>query len=566
MDTYVGSSDSRVVTAPLADFYYLDNFLKLIHSVYQRYDDLLSAEELGFYFGILNLGRPAQALYVRLLTRRSNFFRKSKIRYSEIIELGQAFAELESNGFIADDAIPPQELLFSLFTKVEWAKVFDEPQQKQWKKERIYDYFCALGSTQSVCEDVLRRLNDPIVELKKFNPFSTFKLLYFGNGNQDLTEFILRDLGIYQFEPYRLDKSTRLFNRRDQIEAMLHYYEFADSLQDLKEYTADDLVAFYRQLPPLKPLFKESDLAEHALNRRVQRLKTKLARQLERLGRLDDAFMIYSECSVPPSRERRARILCKQNQLQGALRICQDILLDGSASEQVFAQQFSKKLDKLLGNKVPERSGPQIKSDNLVLESNLNQSVEQCVAEHLSKDGVCFFTENNLFCGVFGLVFWPIIFAEINGAFTHPFQMAPHDLYLSDFIVPRQSMLDSCWQRLAEATARPKILMDFFESKVSIANPFVRWDQLTLELLELALIRIPLSHWRLICERLLSDLKENRSGLPDLIHFPEDGSYQLIEVKGPGDRLQANQIRWLEYLAKNNISCNVTYVQWAVND
>lgn len=82
------------------------------------------------------------------------------------------------------------------------------------------------------------------------------------------------------------------------------------------------------------------------------------------------------------------------------------------------------------------------------------------------------------------------------------------------------------------------------------------------ELLKLAITRISLHHWQIIFERLLRDLKENRNGLPDLIYFPDEGGYELVEVKGPGDRLQKNQLRWLHYFAEHHIPCQVAYVQW----
>ena len=64
-------------------------------------------------------------------------------------------------------------------------------------------------------------------------------------------------------------------------------------------------------------------------------------------------------------------------------------------------------------------------------------------------------------------------------------------------------------------------------------------------------------------ERLLSDLRYHRTGLPDLIHFPHDGGYRLIEVKGPGDRLQKNQQRWMAFFARQDIPHRVAQVSWA---
>jgi hypothetical protein len=51
--------------------------------------------------------------------------------------------------------------------------------------------------------------------------------------------------------------------------------------------------------------------------------------------------------------------------------------------------------------------------------------------------------------------------------------------------------------------------------------------------------------------------------MPDLIHFPDAGGYQWVEVKGPGDRLQQNQQRWLAFFAEHTIPHQVIYVQWS---
>ncbi|MBN7134698.1 hypothetical protein ACP89_21425, partial [Pseudomonas oleovorans] len=65
--------------------------------------------------------------------------------------------------------------------------------------------------------------------------------------------------------------------------------------------------------------------------------------------------------------------------------------------------------------------------------------------------------------------------------------------------------------------------------------------------------------------RLLRDLKANRAGMPDLIQFyPQEQRYRMIEVKGPGDRLQDNQKRWLAFAAERGIPVEVCYVSWDV--
>jgi len=81
-------------------------------------------------------------------------------------------------------------------------------------------------------------------------------------------------------------------------------------------------------------------------------------------------------------------------------------------------------------------------------------------------------------------------------------------------------------------------------------------------LLQLALERIEYRHWRVIFDRILLDLRNNRAGFPDLIYFPATGGYCLVEVKGPGDSLQKNQQRWMQYFSGHGIPHQLAKVAW----
>ncbi len=106
-----------------------------------------------------------------------------------------------------------------------------------------------------------------------------------------------------------------------------------------------------------------------------------------------------------------------------------------------------------------------------------------------------------------------------------------------------------------------------YRAKAGINNPFVRWGKLKPQILKLALACIPPAQLKLICEQLLEDLERHSSGLPDLIQFhPDEGRYQLIEVKAPGDRLQDNQLQWMEFFAAGGIPAVVCKVRWSDSD
>ena len=62
---------------------------------------------------------------------------------------------------------------------------------------------------------------------------------------------------------------------------------------------------------------------------------------------------------------------------------------------------------------------------------------------------------------------------------------------------------------------------------------------------------------------MLEDLRGHRSGLPDLVQFtPEEERYTLIEVKGPGDRLQDNQQRWFQFFLEHKVPAALCKLNW----
>jgi hypothetical protein len=188
------------------------------------------------------------------------------------------------------------------------------------------------------------------------------------------------------------------------------------------------------------------------------------------------------------------------------------------------------------------------------------QRVEIVVSEHLSTpEAPVVYVENTLLNSLFGLLCWDAIFTPLPGAFFHPFHAAPADLLEPQFQQRRAAQFARCLERLENDSYRDAIL-NTFETKSGLQSAFVFWGALTRSLLERALDCIPARHLRLIFARLLADIRNNRSGLPDLIQLGH--GYRLIEVKGPGDRLQDNQLRWLSFCQANDIPVCVCKVVW----
>ncbi|HDR9112440.1 TPA: VRR-NUC domain-containing protein, partial [Burkholderia territorii] len=191
-------------------------------------------------------------------------------------------------------------------------------------------------------------------------------------------------------------------------------------------------------------------------------------------------------------------------------------------------------------------------------------SVEYAVRDHLARpDAPVHYVENTLINSLFGLLCWEAVFAAVPGAFFHPFQRGPADLHAPDFALRRTDAFATCFAQLDSGVYRDTIRRHYV-AKMGLQSPFVFWGVLSDALLDEALACLPPAHLRLWFTRLLADIRGNRSGLPDLVRFwPGERRYELIEVKGPGDRLQDNQTRWLAYCIAHGMPVRVVDVEWA---
>jgi hypothetical protein len=175
------------------------------------------------------------------------------------------------------------------------------------------------------------------------------------------------------------------------------------------------------------------------------------------------------------------------------------------------------------------------------------------------------YVENGLINSLFGLLCWPAIFAPVPGAFFHDFHRGPADLASGNFYRRRQRAFDDCLA-LLESGHYAGAIWNIFERKRGIQSPFVRWPTLDKTLLRWALDCLPVGHLRLWFEWILRDVQENRTGFPDLVQFwPDQRKYRMIEVKGPGDRVQDNQRRLLEFCVSHQMPVAVCHVGWNGN-
>ncbi|WP_176045371.1 VRR-NUC domain-containing protein [Burkholderia sp. BCC1644] len=542
-------------------FYYLTNFERALAWLGERYDDLFDAHEHAFVRQFATLPQPSRALLVRMLMRSGSDFRASKLVYDEIGSTLDAVAPLVELGWVDPAPALTLDELFALSTKADLLHIF--PSLAAHAGERKPEWLERLRPAHDTAQPLdawCAQAGDRVLRVTVGALCDRLRLMFFGNLHQDWSEFVLADLGVLQYESVPIAPSSRAFQQRGDVDAYLALQMCRDAL----DAWPDDL--------PFDDLMRAIDAVgcgQPWLATRRAKLLFALGQTCERRADWDAALDAYVRSAWPGSRYRRIRVLERGGRDDDALVLALDARGGfESDEERQRVERMLPRLQRRAGQRV-ERSAAAAGAprETLVLtRPDAFVSVEFAVRDHLAQPASpVHYVENTLINSLFGLLCWEPVFAAVPGAFFHPFQRGPADLHAPDFAARRAAAFDACFAQLDSGAYRDTIRRHF-ATKAGLQSPFVFWGVLTDALLDEALACLPPEHLRLWFTRLLADIRSNRSGLPDLVRFwPDERRYELIEVKGPGDRLQDNQTRWLAYCVAHGIPVRVVDVEWAAD-
>ncbi|HIH2747512.1 VRR-NUC domain-containing protein [Burkholderia aenigmatica] len=540
-------------------FYYLTNFERALAWLGARYDDLFDAHEHAFVRQFAALPQASRALLVRMLMRNGADFRASKLVYDEIGCTLDAAAPLIELGWVDPAPALTLDELFALSTKADLLRIF--PGLAAHAGERKPDWLDRLRPAHDVAQPLdawCAQAGDRVLRVTVGALCDRLRLMFFGNLHQDWSEFVLADLGVFQYESVPIAPSSRAFQQRGDVDAYLALQTCRDAL----DAWPDDL--------PFDDLMHAIDAvgcAQPWLATRRAKLLFALGQTCERRADWAAALDAYARSAWPGSRHRRIRVLERCGRDDQALALALDARGGfESDEERQRVERMLPRLQRRLGQRVERAAAAaDVPRETLVLaRPDAFVSVEFAVRDHLAQPASpVHYVENTLINSLFGLLCWEPVFAAVPGAFFHPFQRGPADLHAPDFAARRTDAFAECFAQLDSGAYRDTIRRHF-ATKAGLQSPFVFWGVLTEALLDEALACLPPEHLRLWFTRLLADIRSNRSGLPDLVRFwPGERRYELIEVKGPGDRLQDNQTRWLAYCVAHGIPVRVIDVEWA---
>ncbi|KAM9271051.1 fanconi-associated nuclease 1 isoform 2-T2 [Cariama cristata] len=595
--------------------YYLQNFLVVLRAVLENEDDvrLFDEQDRNIITKFCKLSVAGQKLYVRLFQRKLNWLKVNKIEYGEIsMDLLPIIEELAEARFLQteselEDLCEGLDLLSAPELKT-LAKIFHLP-NPNGQKQQLVDDFLRLAKQRSVFSRsqagigkvILKRVKDlagKSVRVCK-GPRAVFSriLLLFSlsesmedeeagsAGQGQLSTVLMVNMGRMVFPSYTVNRKTQVFQDREDLiryataaylsndiatamvngnwEEANHLYMCAkETWNELKNHPS---LSYHKVLPEYLRHFTVGWVYTRILSQGVEILQRlhmyeEAVRELQTLlsqdvycadsrGRWWDRLALNLHQHL---KNTKKAIDCIRNGLadpfvrtghrlslyQRALRIrdspsCKQFRclfhdLPVIAVEDVTHVTIKGKMCPQMGMGksvfLMEDIGDEEGGEDFSV-STVMCSVEELALTHYRQNGFDqgIHGEGSTFITLYGILMWDIIFMDdIPDVFRNSYQTFPLDLYTDSFYENRRDVIEARLQQLHAASSETlaKLIADIWTAQEGKAAALVSWGR-------------------------FSSLQQ----------------VQLVEVKGPNDRLSHKQIVWLSELKKLGATVEVCHVQ-----
>ncbi|XP_052190291.1 fanconi-associated nuclease 1 homolog isoform X2 [Diospyros lotus] len=236
-------------TCPLSMKKYQQNFSLLIQEVLRSNTHLFSYDEKIFLESFFSLSDDSQRLFIRLYTRKGPWFRVSNISYPEIFDCDKGVKELSASGYISSVG-PGSELkdndfkdILSMLTVSELHEILCTLKKKYNLGVRKKDLIASLLSSfaDGLCallpKLVLERTGT-CIQISSLAESLVWRAerLFFLSGEQDLSAFLLVDLGIVKYPNYNCIMSDQILSSRNDLIA----YEEAIEVAQIMDQSLDE--------------------------------------------------------------------------------------------------------------------------------------------------------------------------------------------------------------------------------------------------------------------------------------------------------------------------------------
>ncbi|KAL8139730.1 hypothetical protein V2J09_005751 [Rumex salicifolius] len=571
------------------------NFCLVLDEVLSSNSHLFTNDEKCFLEAFNSLSDDAQRLFIRLYMRKGPWFQASKISYPEI--------EDSQKGILLLNVMTVTELREIQCVLKERFKVGMK------KQDIIASLVLSYKGGIQLYRVALQKMGMCVrISLLAESLLWRVQRLFFLNGEQDLSAFLLADLGIVKYPEYKCSISDKVFYDRREL---LAYEEAIEVAQIMDEALDAQIFEF---------AFQCIEISESYITGSYDKTPQSLmSRSSNSFLRCFTASWVYSKvillgvsfmeyrCRYSDAIRLLKLLLssfhCVGSRGYWTLRLSVDLehigLIDESLSVAEggirdpwvrsgsrmalqrrvirlgkpprrwkvpsFSQSVKRKIIEVQIQGRPLNSKTGMKSI-FYGEDGEQCGVEQLALQYYAGEGGGWqgvHTETGIWLTIFGLLMWDIIFSDVPNVFQSKFQIAPLDLDTDDFYGARKNLIESHLQKIHDGMAEEILIMSW-ECHFGTSCRGINWERHSIEELRAAVTCIGGPRIASLCRHLAQDYRSWSRGMPDLLIWRFHGDYKgeakLVEVKGPKDKLSEQQRAWLLALMDCGFSVEVCKV------
>ncbi|KAL3146511.1 hypothetical protein ABBQ32_000762 [Trebouxia sp. C0010 RCD-2024] len=452
----------------------------------------------------------------------------------------------------------------------------------------------------------------PCIKLRQLlcSLINRLQRLFFLNEAQNLSSFLIADLGVAKYPSYTVTRSRSVFTcRQDLLDyeaALQHAAELDNALEDLDTEAADQALqpAFaaidanlHKQQPsscggacsPTQlPFFlryssawvyaamattgvslmekrkqwqQAVDLLQQLLGglcclRRRGEWWTRLSLDLEHLGRPDESLEMAEAALADEWVINGDRVALQRRVLRlgkPPRRWKRPSWAAVALREPLEVCIEGQPLASVLGikSRFMGNGGEECSVEELALQHYAAQAGGSWTGTH---------AEGGIWATLFGLLMWDVIFMEVPDIFQTAFHTAPLDLGTVVFYPSRRDAIDGRLTQIREGQG-PGLLQQCWQQHLGEWCRGVNWDRHGVEELVTIASCVGGRGLAAVCKLLAEDFSGWAGGMPDLLLWNVNTcKAKLSEVKGPRDRLSEQQRAWINALIDAEVDVEVLKV------
>ncbi|PKA66139.1 Fanconi-associated nuclease 1 like [Apostasia shenzhenica] len=578
---------------------YQKNFSLMLEDVLNKHSHLFTNEEKEFLGSFCSLSDDGQRLLIRLYTRKATGYLCSfnSVADSSIYDMGEILDVLSVSEMrqISKHVLPKNGIHYG-------------------RKQELLGYILSSysnGACPLLPKVVLEHVGKCVqISSAVDTSFWRIQRLFFLNGEQELSTFLLADIGIIKFPEYTCTVTRPIFKCRNDL---LEYEEAVEVAQLMDEAIDENnmemvcrctnisvtrmLSHFSAEINSFHCQTQLGFFSHFSASWVYSKMLTLGVSVYEREHRYEDAIRLLKELlkKITCDSRRGYWTLRLSVDLEHLARFSESLSVAEEGVEDPWIRAGSKlalqRRVLRLGKpprrwKVPSYAEcvKRIIKEVVITGRPLTNEtgaknifygydgelcgVEQLALQYYAREGGGWHgihSESGIWMTIFGLLLWDVIFSDVPNVFRSKFQIAPLDLLTDDFYLMRKISIESKLQKIQEGMAE-EMLITSFQLHQGTACHGINWDKYSLCDLRAAVSCIGGHCLASLCRHLAMDYKSWSSGMPDLLLWRfrggdrDGGEAKLVEVKGPRDRLSEQQRAWIFTLMDCGLNTEVCKV------